>query len=223
MFAAGVPEMLFDLINVRESPFLANKALLLLNNLLAHAPESNQERVLELLKEDNKFFDVFYYISKRMQVSKAYLLQKIMQLARVNFTNRNISDQGEANKVKPNDFKNLNLFLSSKFDLEYKYKELRASWRESEIYNLLRFVSAICEGCYQPAQLFLKRQIVETGQEEQGENITSIDLIYTVVNVLTDFTDSLGEFAFTAFRAYNLIPAIMDSLIEFLYGPCTEN
>jgi hypothetical protein len=65
---------------------------------------------------------------------------------------------------------------------------------------------------------------VETGAEgDQSEDITSIDLIYTVVNVLTDFTDNLGEFAFTAFRAYNVIPAIMDALTEFLYGPCAAN
>jgi hypothetical protein len=141
MFEAGVPEMLFGLINERESPFLANKALILLNNLLVHAPEENQTRIISLLRQDNKFFDVFYYIQKRMGASRSYLITKIMQLAKLNFANKNISDQGETNKVKPNDFKNLNLFLSQKFDLEYKYKELRASWRESEIYNLLRFLS----------------------------------------------------------------------------------
>lgn len=58
--------------------------------------------------------------------------------------------------MKPNDFKNLNLFLSQKFDLEHKYTELRASWRESEIYNLLRFLAQLCEGCYEPAQKFLR-------------------------------------------------------------------
>ena len=224
MFEAGVPEFLIGLINDRQTPFLANKALVLLNNLLVHAPEENQARLIALLRQDNNFFDVFYYIQKRMGASRAYLITQIMQLAKLNFANRNISDQGETNKVKPNDFKNLNLFLSQKFDLEHKYTELRASWRESEIYNLLRFLAQLCEGCYEPAQKFLRDQIEETGAEgEQGEDITSIDLIYTVVNVLTDFTDSLGEFVFTAFRAYSVIPAIMDALTEFLYGPCAAN
>ncbi len=38
---------------------LANKALTLLNNLLIEASTENQQRVLDLLKEDDPFFSVF--------------------------------------------------------------------------------------------------------------------------------------------------------------------
>lgn len=92
MFEAGVPEFLLGLINDRQTPFLANKALTLLNNLLVHAPEENQARLIALLRAENSFFDVFFYIQKRMGASRSYLITQIMQLAKHNFIKKNISD-----------------------------------------------------------------------------------------------------------------------------------
>jgi hypothetical protein len=62
MFEAGVPQFLFEMTSVEQDPMLANKALTLLNNLLIESSTENQERVLDLLKEDNRFFSVFHYM-----------------------------------------------------------------------------------------------------------------------------------------------------------------
>lgn len=65
-------------------------------------------------------------------------------------------DQKDTTKIKPNDFKNHNLFLSQKFDLEHKYAEMNSTWLEGELENLFMFMSKLCENCFKPAQLFLK-------------------------------------------------------------------
>jgi len=64
---------------------------------------------------------------------------------------------------------------------------------------------------------------VDTGVEELGESITSIDLVYTVVNVLIDLSDSVGDYIFSAYRTFVLVPALLNTFTEFLYGPCIEN
>ena len=65
-------------------------------------------------------------------------------------------DVNEAKKIKPNDFKNHHIFMSPKFDLEFKYGQMQAHWKEEEIYTFLDFMSLFCENCFQPAQLYLR-------------------------------------------------------------------
>jgi len=48
-------------------------------------------------------------------------------------------------------------------------------------------------------------------------------LIYQVINTLIEIVDSIDNYVFSAFRTYKLIPVILDTLVEFLYGPCEEN
>ena len=50
---------------------------MLLNNLLIKTNEANQQKILDLLIQDDQFFDVFYYIKNRLEASKKYLLNQI--------------------------------------------------------------------------------------------------------------------------------------------------
>jgi hypothetical protein len=77
MFEAGVPQLMLSFINVRHDNLLANKALNLLNCMMQKASESMQRRILVLLKKDELYFSMFYYLKKRLNISKIYLLQKI--------------------------------------------------------------------------------------------------------------------------------------------------
>jgi hypothetical protein len=54
-------------------------------------------------------------------------------------------------------------------------------------------------------------------------DITSVDLIYHVIQLLIELSDDMGKYVFSAYRTNTLIPAILDTFIEFLYGPCLEN
>ena len=53
--------------------------------------------------------------------------------------------------------------------------------------------------------------------------ITSVDLIYQVVHIFIECTDLLGNYVFSSYRAFKLIPLLIDTTIEFIYGPCMEN
>ena len=82
MFEAGVPQLMLSFINVGQDNFLANKALNLLNCIMYKASESMQRRILTLLKKDELYFSMFFYLKKRLNISKIYLLQKIQSNAR---------------------------------------------------------------------------------------------------------------------------------------------
>jgi hypothetical protein len=75
MFDAEVPALMLSFINVNNDPYLSNKALGLLNNILIRTNETNQNKIVQLLKKDDSFFDVFYYLMTRMQCSKNFMLQ----------------------------------------------------------------------------------------------------------------------------------------------------
>lgn len=75
MFEAEVPALMLTFINVNYDPFLSNKALGLLNNILIRTNEVNQEKIIKLLKKDDCFFSVFYYLMMRMQASKDFMLK----------------------------------------------------------------------------------------------------------------------------------------------------
>ena len=53
--------------------------------------------------------------------------------------------------------------------------------------------------------------------------ISSVDLIYEVVSTFIEIIDKLGDYVFSDFRTFKLIPLIMDTMIEFIYGPCLKN
>lgn len=74
MFDAGVPALMLTFINVNNDAYLSNKALGLLNNILIRTNESNQGKIIQLLKKDDRFFSVFYYLMIRMQASKSFML-----------------------------------------------------------------------------------------------------------------------------------------------------
>jgi len=77
MFAAQVPDHMIAFINVTNSPFLANRALCLLNSIMINSTEENQRKMLTLLRKNNNFFDVFFYVKERLRISKEYMLNKI--------------------------------------------------------------------------------------------------------------------------------------------------
>ena len=48
-------------------------------------------------------------------------------------------------------------------------------------------------------------------------------MIYETVTQFIDIVESLGKFVFSDFRTYKLIPFLLDTIIEFIYGPNIEN
>ena len=53
--------------------------------------------------------------------------------------------------------------------------------------------------------------------------ITSIDLIQHVLTIFISIVSELGDYVLSDFRTYKLIPLLLDTIIEFMYGPCIEN
>ena len=98
-------------------------------------------------------------MQERFKQAKTFIIGQVVARAKKRFAKANAGDAGEGGKVKPNDFKNINQFLSQKFDLEYIYSVMNNNWKEQEIYNLLKFLCLICENCFHPAQMFLRDQL----------------------------------------------------------------
>jgi uncharacterized protein YktA (UPF0223 family) len=110
-----------------------------------------------------------------------------------------------------------------KYDLEVRYKELTSTWLQEEMYEILKFLNSICEGCYEPAQMFLGRQQDHEENFKNQKKITSIDLIFEVQRTFIDIVDTMGDYVFSDFRTFKLIPLMMDTMLEFIYGPCVTN
>jgi hypothetical protein len=72
-----VPDLMLSLININNSTYLANNALMLVNRLLFDPHEQNQQKILDVLRQGDKFFDVFYYLKQRFEISKKTILDKI--------------------------------------------------------------------------------------------------------------------------------------------------
>jgi len=91
--------------------------------------------------------------------------------------------------------------------------------------TLLQFLNLLCENCFKPAQLFLREQIndSESINNKTSGKFTSIDLIYQVACIFIEIVDQLGDFVFSDYRTYKLLPLLMDTMIEFIYGPCIKN
>jgi hypothetical protein len=123
----------------------------------------------------------------------------------------------------PSGFKEMDQFTNKKYDLHQKYEELRSYWKSEEMNNLLNFLNSLCENCYRPSQVFLKCQVDDSENFRNQKKITSIDLIYQVVSTFTDIVDTVGDYVFSDFRTFAMLPLMMDTLIEFIYGPCLEN
>lgn len=127
---------------------------------------------------------------------------------------------------QPNDLRDQKIYISKKYDLEYKYEELKQNWKQDEMNELLKFLNSLCENCYKPAQLFLKSQLADDDKDfrdKQRGKITSIDLIYEVVSTFIDIIDQIGDYVFSDFRTFKLVPLMLDTMIEFIYGPCIAN
>ena len=73
--------------------------------------------------------------------------------------------------------------------------------------------------------MFLRNQIEDRGSAKEvlEDNVTSIDLIYQLVNILTDVVDNLDRYLFSSRRVRKLIPDLLAAFIECLYGPCIDN
>jgi|APSaa5957512535_1039671.scaffolds.fasta_scaffold72149_2 hypothetical protein len=97
---------------------------------------------------------------------------------------------------------------------------------EDELNDLLKFMNSLCENCYEDAQIFLKEQMVDDDSNFKCRHrgkISSVDLIYEVVSTFIEIIDKLGDYVFSDFRTFKLIPLVMDTMIEFIYGPCIKN
>jgi hypothetical protein len=225
MFECKVPEFLLGMVNSQtRNDFLSNKCLSLLNNIMSHSTDSNQQRMLEVLKRENLFFPVFLYLKKRLVESKNFTVAKVKEGARKKFIDLHIKTERGKGTVKPNDFKSQKIYLDLKFDVEQKYAMVREAWRDDEINVLLLFLNSLCENCFRPAQLFVRQQILD--DEVPGAatgKITSVDLVYVVANVFVEIVGELGDYVFSDYRTYKLIPILLDTLNEFIYGPCIEN
>ena len=84
----------------------------------------------------------------------------------------------------------------------------------------------LCEGCNPDSQNYLRDQFMgvptKLADVKQGK-ITSIDLVYEVVSIFIDIVDELGNYIYSDFRTYKLIPLLLDTIVEFIYGPNIEN
>ena len=84
----------------------------------------------------------------------------------------------------------------------------------------------LCEGCFRESQNYLRDQFSDM-QEKLGDikqgKITSIDLIFEVVSVFIDMVEELGQYVYSDFRTYKIIPLLLDTIIEFIYGPNIDN
>ena len=123
MFDAKVPQLMLSFINTQHDNFLANKALNLLNCMMFRASEQMQRKILAFLRKDDLYFSVFFYVRQRLDMSKTYLLQKIKINAKQKFIDSRMKPK-EGQMSLSNDFKNQKIYMSQKFDLEYKYEEL---------------------------------------------------------------------------------------------------
>ena len=128
-------------------------------------------------------------------------------------------------KISENDMKTQKLYMGRKYDLELKYDEMKQNWMEDELNDLLKFMNSLCENCFEEAQIFLKEQMVDDDVDFKCKNrgkISSIDLIYEVVSTFIEIIDKLHDYVFSDFRTFKLIPLMMDTMIEFMYGPCLK-
>lgn len=99
-------------------------------------------------------------------------------------------------------------------------------WKQEELITLLDFLNFLCEGCFRDSQNYLRNQLVdisESFKDIKGGKITSIDLIYEVVNLFICIVEELGYYVFADFRTYKIIPLVLDTIIEFIYGPNLQN
>jgi hypothetical protein len=48
-------------------------------------------------------------------------------------------------------------------------------------------------------------------------------LVYEVQRTFIDIVDTMGDYVFSDFRTFKLIPLMMDTMLEFIYGPCIRN
>ena len=84
----------------------------------------------------------------------------------------------------------------------------------------------MCDGCFNEAQIYLRVQLKQgeiNFKEKNRGKITSIDLIYEVVCTFIEIVETLGDYVFSDFRTYKLIPLLLNTIIEFIYGPCLQN
>ena len=77
MFETEVPQQILKQIDIKQDTFLCNRAIILMNELMKKSTEEMQAKVLEILKSNNNFFQIFYYINERLKQSKNYLLESI--------------------------------------------------------------------------------------------------------------------------------------------------
>ena len=48
-------------------------------------------------------------------------------------------------------------------------------------------------------------------------------MVYEVQRTFIDIVDTMGDYVFSDFRTFKLIPLMMDTMLEFIYGPCIRN
>lgn len=82
MFESGLPDYLIGTIHVNNEPFLCIKSVRLLNLILMNSTEQRQQRFLDMIKKDARFFNLFFYIKERLHASKQFLVESIKESAK---------------------------------------------------------------------------------------------------------------------------------------------
>ena len=118
LFDAGVPQLMFEFIDIHEDQFLASKAVSLVNLMIAKPTETQQKVILNILTKNDDFFRVFFYIQNRMHISKNFLIEKIKHSARHKFIDKRMKNYNKDALHLKNDAKIQNVYMSSKFELE---------------------------------------------------------------------------------------------------------
>lgn len=151
MFESGLPDYLIGTIHVNNEPFLCIKSVRLMNLILMNSTEQRQQRFLDMIKKDARFFNLFFYIKERLYASKQFLVESIKESAKQRFVERMDGPELLHQHLTLSDLKNQNVYVTQRFDIEHKLQRLQSSWRQDEMTILLKFLNSMCENCFRPA------------------------------------------------------------------------
>lgn len=231
MFETKVPQLMLSYISVScPNKVLPNRALQLVNLLLSHSGIADQRCILQLLKHNDTFFEVFMYIKERLEVCKAFILSRVEHTrSESNQYSAEATDPLSGSRGNPglrtgkpapdfsaNEFTKQTIYMKDDFDVEKKYEDQLSSWKEDEVYDLLDFISHVCDNCFTEAQLYLGQQLEkrETNLKDVSRGkITSVDLVSEVVQTFIEIVDSLGSYVFSDQRTYRLLPRLLETII----------
>lgn len=197
-----------------------------------------------ILKENNKYFNVFRFISERFKSSTARLLTLIKSSARKKFVERckeavegiettdvlySFHDDSNPNHYEALPINYQHIYIDDRYNMEKKFmnEKEESEWLDKDLTGILDFIKTLCQGCYKPAQIFLRNQMDEgfaniVNNRDVG-TYSSIDIISTIVDTFIEVIQELKDYIYVDTRSTDFITNLLDCLLELVYGPRIEN